>query len=363
MKLGAVPFMNFSQMLTSAPQLMKLQAQRSVYSMVSKYIKDEKLRQAFSFHTLLVGGSPFKTSSIYALIHALEHDGGVWFARGGTGALVAGLIKLFEDLGGTVRLSTEISEIQTDGNRVTGVTAKEGWSAKADLICSNADIMHTYKDLLGGHKRGKSYSKSLARKSFSMSLYVMYFGVKAPPPKDMKHHTILFGPRYKALIEEICGKGGKLPDDFSLYLHAPSVTDDSLAPKGHSAYYVLSPVPHLGHAPLDWDDIGEDYKNKLVDYLEEQAIPGLRENLDVVKTLTPFGFRDDLNAHLGSAFSIEPVLTQSAWFRPHNRDDVISNMYIVGAGTHPGAGIPGVVGSAKATASVITEDFAERLKP
>lgn len=190
-----------------------------------------------------------------------------------------------------------------------------------------------------------------------MSLFVMYFGLKAPPPDDLKHHTILFGERYRALIAEIFGKGRKIPDDFSLYLHAPSVTDGSLAPEGCSAYYVLSPVPHLGHSDINWDEYGPAYQDKLIDYLEAHAIPNLRDNLDVVKTLTPFGFRDDLNAHLGSAFSIEPVLTQSAWFRPHNRDDVLKNLYIVGAGTHPGAGIPGVVGSAKATASVIASDL------
>ncbi len=359
-KLGTVPFMNFSQMVTAAPQLMRLQAQRSVYSMVSKYIKDEQLRQAFSFHSLLVGGNPFKTSSIYTLIHALEREGGVWFAKGGTGALIAGLLKLFTDLGGQVRLSTEITDIEFDGTRVTGVTAADGWQQEADLICSNADVVHTYSSLLRQTPRGKSYGKALKKKSYSMSLFVMYFGLKTTHP-DMKHHMILFGQRYKELIAEIFGKGGKLPDDFSLYLHAPSVTDDSLAPEGCSAYYVLSPVPHLGHADIDWDTVGPIYQEKLIDYLEEHAIPNLRRDLDVVKTLTPFGFRDEMNSHLGSAFSVEPVLTQSAWFRPHNRDDVIPNMYIVGAGTHPGAGIPGVVGSAKATARVILDDFADRL--
>lgn len=355
-KLGTVPFLNFSQMVTAAPQLMRLQAQRSVYSMVSKFIKDEQLRQAFSFHSLLVGGNPFKTSSIYTLIHALEREGGVWFAKGGTGALIAGMVKLFTDLGGDVRLSTEITDIDYNGVRVTGVQAADGWRAKADLVCSNADVVHTYSSLLRKTKRGKSYGKALKKKSYSMSLFVMYFGLKAKHP-DMKHHIILFGQRYKELIAEIFGKGGTLPEDFSLYLHAPSVTDDTLAPEGCSAYYVLSPVPHLGHADIDWSEVGPKYQEKLIDYLEEHAIPNLRRDLDVVKTLTPFGFRDDMNSYLGSAFSVEPVLTQSAWFRPHNRDDVIPNMYIVGAGTHPGAGIPGVVGSAKATATVIAEDF------
>lgn len=359
-KLGTVPFLNFSQMVTAAPQLMRLQANRSVYSMVSKFIKDEQLRQAFSFHSLLVGGNPFKTSSIYTLIHALEREGGVWFVKGGTGALISGMVKLFEDLGGAVRLSTEITDIDYDGTRVTGVEAADGWRQNADLICSNADVVHTYSGLLRKTPRGESYGKALKKKSYSMSLFVMYFGLKAQHP-DMKHHIILFGQRYKELIAEIFGKGGALPEDFSLYLHAPSVTDDSLAPEGCSTYYVLSPVPHLGHADIDWDVAGPVYREKLLDYLEEHTIPNLRRDLDVVKTLTPFGFRDEMNAHLGSAFSVEPVLTQSAWFRPHNRDDEIPNMYIVGAGTHPGAGIPGVVGSAKATAAVIADDFKDRL--
>lgn len=365
-KLGTVPFLNFRQMIAAAPALIKLQAQRSVYSIVAKFIKDEKLRQAFSFHSLLVGGNPFKTSSIYTLIHALEREGGVWFAKGGTGALIQGMLDLFADLGGTLRLNCEVSDIHTDGDRVTGVTAHDGWSQEAELVCSNADVVHTYQTLLRGHARGPSYTRALKKKSYSMSLFVIYFGLKTKRP-DMKHHIILFGQRYKALIAEIFGKnknkaGEELPDDFSLYLHAPSVTDDSLAPEGCSAYYVLSPVPHLGHADIDWDVVGPKYTDKILDYLEEHSIPNLRRDLDVVKTLTPFGFRDDMNSHLGSAFSVEPVLTQSAWFRPHNRDDVIENLYIVGAGTHPGAGIPGVVGSAKATALTITEDFADRLK-
>jgi phytoene desaturase len=360
-KLGTTAFLKFSQMISAAPQLIRLRADKSVYSMVAKFVKDEKVRQLLSFQSLLVGGNPFKTSSIYALIHALERKGGVWFAKGGTGALVAGLVKLFQDLGGEVRLGDEVTDIHTEGDRVTGVTTQSGWSQSADLVSSNADVVHSYEKLLRGHIRGQSYGKALKKKSYSMSLFVIYFGLKAKHP-DMKHHIILLGKRYKELIAEIFGKGRKLPDDFSLYLHAPSVTDDTMAPEGCSSYYVLSPVPHLGHADVDWDEVGPKYTDIILDYLEKHSIPNLRRDLDVVKTLTPFGFRDEMNSHLGSAFSVEPVLTQSAWFRPHNRDDVISNFYIVGAGTHPGAGVPGVVGAAKATAGVIAEDFAEALK-
>ena len=360
-KLGTTAFLKFSQMIAAAPQLVKLRADKSVYDMVAKFVKDEKVRQLLSFQSLLVGGNPFKTSSIYALIHALERKGGVWFAKGGTGALVQGMVKLFQDLGGDLRLSTEITDIQSTGNRVTGVTAADGWTMSADLIASNADVVHTYSQLLRKNPRGTSYGKALKKKSHSMSLFVIYFGLKTTHP-EMKHHIILLGQRYKELIAEIFGKGRKLPDDFSLYLHAPCVTDPDMAPDGCSSYYVLSPVPHLGHADIDWNEVGPKYTQTILDYLEEHAIPNLNEDLTVLKTLTPFGFRDEMNSHLGSAFSVEPVLTQSAWFRPHNRDDVIKNMYIVGAGTHPGAGVPGVVGSAKATAGVIKEDFSQKLK-
>lgn len=355
-KLGTTAFLKFGQMIKAAPQLIRLRADKSVYSMVSKFVKNERVRQLLSFQSLLVGGNPFKTSSIYALIHALERKGGVWFAKGGTGALVDGMILLFNDLGGVVKLSTEITDIRTEGDRVTGVEAADGWSMDADLVASNADVVHTYTQLLRGHDRGKSYGKELKKKSHSMSLFVLYFGLKTTHP-DMKHHIILLGQRYRELIAEIFGKGRKVPDDFSLYLHAPCVTDPSMAPEGCSSYYVLSPVPHLGHADIDWDEFGQAYADKILDYLEEHSIPNLRRDLVVQKTLTPFGFRDEMNTHHGSAFSIEPILTQSAWFRPHNRDDVLGNLYIVGAGTHPGAGVPGVVGAAKATAGVVADDF------
>lgn len=360
-KLGTTAFLKARQMFQAAPQLIRLRADKSVYAMVSKFVKNDRVRQLLSFQSLLVGGNPFKTSSIYALIHALERKGGVWFAKGGTGALIDGMVKLFEDLGGTLRLSTEITDIRTEGDRVTGVEAADGWSLDADLVASNADVVHTYKQLLRGHDRGKTYGRSLAKKSHSMSLFVLYFGLKTTHP-DMKHHIILLGQRYRELIAEIFGKGRKLPDDFSLYLHAPCVTDPSMAPDGCSSYYVLSPVPHLGHADVDWDVVGPQYADKILDYLEEHSIPNLRRDLVVQKTLTPFGFRDEMNTHQGSAFSIEPILTQSAWFRPHNRDDVLDNMYIVGAGTHPGAGVPGVVGAAKATAGVVADDFKAVLK-
>ncbi|WEJ59751.1 phytoene desaturase [Devosia sp. FJ2-5-3] len=353
-KLGTVPFLNFFSMIKAAPQLMRLESHRSVYSKVSQFIKDDQLRQAFSFHSLLVGGNPFETSSIYGLIHALERRGGVWFAKGGTGALIAGMVKLFEDLGGTLELNAEIDRIEGGADTVTGVALKDGRRFSFDQIASNADVVHTYRDMMRGTQRGDAKGKALEKKRFSMSLFVVYFGLKTEHP-ELKHHMVLFGPRYRELIKDIFHTDG-LADDFSLYLHAPSVTDDSLAPPGQSAYYVLSPVPHLGTADIDWDVVGPQYRDRILKYINDRYIPGLLDDLVTVRHFTPFDFRDELNAHLGSAFSIEPILTQSAWFRPHNRDDVIDNMYIVGAGTHPGAGIPGVVGSAKATAGLMIAD-------
>lgn len=350
-KLGAVPFLEFSRMLKAAPALVRLQAWKSVYSKVSEFIADEHLREAFSFHSLLVGGNPFTASSIYALIHALERRWGVWFPRGGTGALVRAMVQLFEDLGGIFRPATSVAAIETRGNKATGVRLADGRLLEFDAVASNADVVHTYSKLLAAHPRGQAYGGRLAKKRHSMSLFVCYFGLKRPQPQ-LAHHTVLFGPRYRELIAEIF-KGPVLPPDFSLYLHAPSRSDPSLAPPGHEAFYVLSPVPHLGAANLDWATVGPAYRDRILAYLETRLIPGLAQDLVTQRIFTPFDFRDELNAHQGSAFSLEPVLTQSAWFRVHNRDAVIDNLYIVGAGTHPGAGIPGVIGSAKATASLM----------
>lgn len=357
-KLGSAPFLDFKSMVRVAPQLMKLQSYRNLYAKVASFIEDEHLRQAFSFHTLLVGGNPFSTSSIYGLIHALERRWGVWFAKGGTGALVRGLSDLFTKIGGTVRVGEPVEEIVMSGDRATGVRLRSGEMLSADLVASNADIVHTYKSLLGKTDRGQTYAKKLEAKRWSNSLFVIYFGLNREVPNDLEHHTVLFGPRYKGLIKDIF-KGPDLPEDFSLYLHAPSKTDDSLAPAGHSAYYVLAPVPHLGAAEIDWAVEGPRYRDKILDHLGATAIPRLRETLVTTRILTPQGFADELNSHLGSAFSLEPILTQSAFFRCHNRDDKISNLYLVGAGTHPGAGVPGVVGSAKATAGLILEDLPE----
>ena len=355
LKLGAVPFLSFRDMLQVGPQLARLQAWRSVYSMVSSFVEHDKLRQAFSFHSLLVGGNPFSTSSIYTLIHALERQWGVWFPKGGTGALVQGMVRLFEDLGGKLELNADVAAIDTSGNRATGVRLRDGRHFAADSVASNGDVVHTYDKLLAGHARGRQEGKRLKGKRFSNSLFVIHFGLKRPQPQ-LQHHTVCFGPRYRELIQEIF-KGQTLAEDFSLYLHAPCVTDPSLAPEGCSSHYVLSPVPHLGNAPIDWSVEGPRYRDRILAYLEEHYMPGLREDLVTCRIFTPDDFRDELYAYQGSAFSLEPVLQQSAWFRPHNRDAQLGNLYLVGAGTHPGAGVPGVIGSAKATAGLMIEDL------
>jgi phytoene desaturase len=349
-KLGSVPFLDFAQMLKAAPALARYQAWRSVYSVVASYVQDEHLRQALSFHTLLVGGNPMRTSSIYALIHQLEKLGGVWYAKGGTNALVQGLVALFTRLGGTLRLGEKVSRIDHDNRRVTGVTLGSGTGHKADLVASNGDLVHSY-GLLANSDYARKRLRSLSRKRFSPSLFVVHFGLKGSF-HDIAHHSILFSDRYGPLLEDIYDRGALAPDP-SIYLHHPSATDPAIAPPGCSTFYALAPVPHLGRAPVDWAAEGPRYERIVLDRVRDALIPDLYERLDTSFHYTPADFRDDLGAHMGSAFSLEPVLTQSAWFRGHNRDDTFENLYFVGAGTHPGAGIPGVIGSAKATASLI----------
>ncbi len=354
--LAHVPFLNLWSMVRVAPQLARLEAYRSVYDIVSRFIREDHLRQAFSFHSLLVGGNPFATSSIYTLIHVLERKWGVSFPRGGTGALVGALVALFERLGGTVRLSTPVEQIVTSDGRVTGVRTAAYGLERFDAVASNADVVHTYRTLLAHDRDAARTAAKLERSRFSMSLFLIYFGTRRRHP-HLAHHNVLFGPRYRELLDDIFVKG-TLADDFSLYLHAPTVSDPSLAPDGCEAFYVLAPVPHLGSGSVDWRVEGPRYADRILDYLEARYIPNLRADLVTTRIFTPLDFQSELHAHQGSAFSLEPVLTQSAWFRAHNRDGRIDGLYLVGAGTHPGAGVPGVVNSAKATASLMIDELA-----
>ena len=354
LKLGHVAFLYFGAMVRAAPALMKYQAWRSVYSMVSHFVKNEKLRQALSFHTLLVGGNPTRTSAIYALIHELERDGGVWFAQGGTNKLVAGMVRHFERLGGVLRLDDPVAGIDTLGDRATGVRTESGFELLVDAVASNADVVHSYRDLLKGSRSAQRAASKLVRKRFSPSLFLVHFGVRGTFP-EIPHHSILFGPRYQGLLADIYDHG-VLSEDFSLYLHHPTATDPAMAPEGHSTFYALAPVPHLGKFPADWSDVGPVLEERILAEVSRRLIPDLKDRIVTKFSYAPPDFAGDLRAHLGSAFSLEPILTQSAWFRVHNRDEAISNLYFVGAGTHPGAGIPGVVGSAKATAALMLGD-------
>lgn len=349
-ELGARPFLSLLDMVRATPALVRRRAWRSVYKAVSADIRNDRLRQAFSFHTLLVGGNPMRTSSIYALIHSLEKRGGVWFARGGTNALVDAMARQFQRLGGKLLLSDPVERIDFDGRTVTGVSTRGGESFRADLVVSNGDLVHSY-GLVKGSRYAARKVRRLSRRRFSPSLFVVHFGLRGRFP-DIAHHSILFSDRYAPLLDDIY-KRGKIAEDPALYLHHPSATDDSLAPPGCSTFYALAPVPNLGQADPDWEAFGSRYRQKVLARVRELLIPDLDARLETVFHYTPLDFRHDLGAHLGNAFSLEPLLTQSAYFRGHNRDDHFTNLYFVGAGTHPGAGIPGVVASAKATASLI----------
>jgi phytoene desaturase len=357
--LAATPFLRFWDMVRVAPELARLRADRSVYRAVSRFVRDEHVRQALSFHSLLVGGNPFETSAIYTLIHHLEREWGVHFPRGGTGALVRALVRLLEEMGGELRLETPVESIEVlrSNGRVQHLVSTPRGTESFDAVVSNADLVHTYGKLLRTNRDAQRMTRRLERMDWSMSLFVLYFGTNRRYDDSVAHHTILFGARYRELLQEIF-HGSVLPEDFSLYLHAPTVSDPSLAPPGCETFYVLAPVPHLGNAAVDWDDVAGAYADRILAYLEPH-LPDLRKHVVTRRWLTPQDFERVLGSHLGSAFSCAPTLTQSAWFRPHNRDDRIPGLYLVGAGTHPGAGVPGVVNSAKATARLVIEDLSD----
>jgi phytoene desaturase len=342
--LADVPFSRARDMLKIVPQMIKLRSHLSVYSLVSKYVRDDALRTVLSFHPLLVGGNPFTTTSIYSLIAFLERKWGVWFARGGTGAIVQALAELFTSLGGELECGARVDQILVEHGRVSGVRLAGGRTLPASIVVSNADAPFTYKHLLAPTARRKHTDERVESLRYSMGLVVAYFGTRRTYP-ELAHHTILLGPRYRELLDDIFDRR-VLAADFSLYLHAPTRTDASLAPPGCEAFYVLAPVPNL-QSGTDWDGEVERYRDKLYAHLEATCIPGLKDNLVTSRVITPKTFRDELSSLHGSAFSIQPVLTQSAWFRPHNRSEDVEGLYFVGAGTHPGAGMPGVLSSAK----------------
>ncbi|MCX6140751.1 MAG: phytoene desaturase [Candidatus Kapabacteria bacterium] len=358
------PFTYFADMLKVLPDLIRLRSDRSVAGFVNRHIKDPRLRQVFSFHPLLVGGNPFQTTSIYALIHKLEQEWGVWFAMGGTGALVKALVQLFTDIGGTIRYETEVQEIQIASSpsgkpRARGITLMDGEELSADIVVSNGDVAQTYLSLVPARYRRHNTDKHITSMRYSMSLFVIYFGTDIQYP-DMAHHEILMGPRYKELVEDIFTKK-HLADDFSLYLHRPTATDPSLAPAGCDSWYVLSPVPHLG-SDTDWTAMQKVYRDRIMNELERRYMPDLQKHIVTEHIIDPVHFRDTLNSHLGSAFSVEPILTQSAWWRPHNKSEDIDALYFVGAGTHPGAGLPGVMSSGTIASRMIARDAVEKVQ-
>ncbi len=351
-ELGHVPFNKLSDMARIAPAMAALQSHRTVYGLVSKYVKHEKIRQVLSFHPLLVGGNPFNVTSIYTLIAFLERKWGVWYAMGGTGALVNGMVGLIDGLGGTMRMGEEVAEVTLEGRRATGVRLASGETIAADLVVSNADVAWTYKHLVPAHARTHWTDARIEKTRYSMSLFVWYFGTRKQYP-GVKHHSIILGPRYKELLEDIFEKK-VLADDFSLYLHRPTATDPSMAPEGCDAFYVLSPVPHLDSG-TDWSEATERYRQAIVRHLSATVLPGLESHLDASITLTPQGFLDDYLSYKGAAFSIEPTLAQSAYFRPHNASEDIERLYFSGAGTHPGAGMPGVLSAARVLDTVVPD--------
>jgi len=348
-QLGHVPFGSVRAMLKIAPDLLRLSGHRSVHAVVSRFIRDDRLRTVFSFHPLLIGGNPFKASGVYCLIADLERRWGVHFVMGGTGKLVDGLVRLIRGQGGRVRLGADVAEIVVEGGAARGVRLAGGETIPADIVVSNADSAITQGKLLPKALRWRPGRLKRARSS--MGLFVWYFGTRRRYP-DVAHHTILLGPRYRELLADIFDRK-VLAEDASLYLHRPTATDDGLAPPGQDCFYVLAPVPNLAGGQ-DWAALGETYRRRIEAMLEESVLPGLKAELVTSFFTTPQDFQDDFLSYRGSGFGLEPVLTQSAWFRPHNRS-AVQNLYLVGAGTHPGAGLPGVLSSARILDRVVPD--------
>jgi phytoene desaturase len=353
-ELGSKAFDTVGDLFAAIPSMVKMRAWRTLFGMVSSYIKDPKLRIVLSVQSLLIGGNPYAVTSVYSLIAALERKEGVHWAMGGTNTLVYGLVKLLEQQGGTLRFDTEVAKInieKQDGRRVAkGVTLRNGEVLTADIVVSNADAAYTYTKMIDSEHRKVWTDKKLAKGDYSMSLFVWYFGTNKKYD-SVPHHMMILGPRYEELLKDIF-KRKILADDFSLYLHRPSATDSSMAPQGCDTYYVLAPVPHLDSG-TDWKAHGEKFRAAIAKQLNDTVMPGFEAHITESFFTTPQDFQDRLLSVKGAAFGLEPLLLQSAWFRPHNRSEDIDGLYMVGAGTHPGAGVPGVLSSAKALDSVI----------
>ncbi len=353
--LAGQPFDSLATFARLVPELLRLNAAQSVYDFVSRFFRDPRLRMVFSFHPLFIGGNPFRASAIYSIVPYLERQGGVWFARGGMFALVQAMRALFERLGGELRLSTAVQEVLVDdrGPRATGVRLASGERLLADAVLLNADVATAYQSLVPARFRRHMTDRRLRAYRYSMSCFLLYLGLDRQYPQ-LLHHTIVMGPRYRGLIRDIFDGSG-LPPDMSLYLHTPTKTDPTMAPAGCESLYVLAPVPHLGHG-IDWRRQAQPFRDRIVRFLEHNfGLARLAEAIRVERRFTPVDFRDELSSYLGSAFSLEPRLMQSAYFRPHNVSEDIAGLYLVGAGTHPGAGIPGVLLSARITSKLVTE--------
>jgi len=351
-ELGHVPFDRWTDMLKVLPQLLKLEGYRTVYGLACKHVRHPKLRVILTFQSLLVGGNPFATTSVYCLIAFLERRWGVHFAMGGTGSLVRGLVGLIEGQGGAVRCHTPVQEIMVERGAACGVRLASGEILRADVVVSNADSATTYKKLLAPEHRRRWTDRRIERARYSMSLFVWYFGTRRQYP-DVAHHTIALGPRYRELLTDIFDRK-VLAQDFSLYLHRPTATDPSMAPEGCDAFYALAPVPHLDSG-TDWQAMAEPFRQRVQARLQETLLPGLDASLATSKVITPLDFQGRLSSYKGAAFGLEPVLTQSAWFRPHNRSEEVDRLFLVGAGTHPGAGLPGVLSSARVLDSIVPD--------
>ncbi|MDH4390298.1 MAG: phytoene desaturase family protein [Aquabacterium sp.] len=350
--LGCHAFDNLGDLFKAVPAMARMKGWRSLHGMVAKHLSHPKLRKAMSLQSLLIGGNPFSVTCVYALINALERRYGVHWAMGGTGVLVDGLVDLIEGMGGSLRTGAEVRRIDVTDGRASGVTLANGEHLPADIVVSNADTAWTYKNLIDAKHRKVWTNAKIEGGKYSMSLFVWYFGTNKRF-EDVPHHMMVLGPRYEALLKDIF-KRHHLADDFSLYLHRPTATDTSMAPEGCDTFYVLAPVPHL-QSGTDWAAQAEPYRAAIAEALDKTVLPGLRDHLTVSFVTTPQDFQDNLLSYKGAAFGLEPLLLQSAWFRPHNRSEDVADLFMVGASTHPGAGIPGVLMSAKALETVLPD--------